>query len=316
MKQSPTTTTPEAASATESPASDPQTRFNYEQAFARNIGWVTPNEQQTLRRSRVAIAGLGGVGGQHLLTLSRLGVGAFHIADLDTFELANFNRQAGAMTSTLDQPKVDVMADQARDVNPELDLRTFDQGVHADNIDAFLDGADLYVDSLDFFAVQARRLVFARCAEQGIPALTAAPLGMGVAFLAFLPGQMTFEQYFQLEGHNEPEQLLRFLVGLAPAGLHRGYLADPSTIDLANHRGPSTAIAIDLCAGLTAAQSVKLLLGRGDVPAAPTVLQFDAYRNRFVRSRRRGGNRHPLQRLTLWIARRQIAKQHGVKIDG
>ena len=49
--------------------------FDYAQAFSRNIGWVTRDEQQRLRGKRVAIAGLGGVGGVHLLTLARLGVG-------------------------------------------------------------------------------------------------------------------------------------------------------------------------------------------------------------------------------------------------
>jgi molybdopterin/thiamine biosynthesis adenylyltransferase len=285
--------------------------FVYEEAFSRNIGWVTHAEQQRLRQARVAIAGMGGVGGQHLLTLSRLGIGGFHIADFDVFELANFNRQAGATINTLGRSKVDVMAEAARGINPEMELAAFGEGIGADNVDRFLEGVDLYVDSLDFFAVAARRLIFAKCAEKGIAALTAAPLGMGVAFLAFVPGagSMTFEEYFQLEGHDEPEQLLRFLVGLAPAGLHRKYLVDPSTIDLVNHRGPSTSIAIDLCAAVTAGQTLKLLLGRGDVPTAPTVLQFDAYRNRFVRSRRAGGNRHPLQRLTLWIARRKILGQ-------
>jgi tRNA A37 threonylcarbamoyladenosine dehydratase len=57
--------------------------FRYEQAFSRNIGWVTPAEQQLLRGKRVAIAGGGGVGGVHLLTLARLGVSNFHIADFD-----------------------------------------------------------------------------------------------------------------------------------------------------------------------------------------------------------------------------------------
>ena len=61
--------------------------FNYGEAFSRNIGWVTDDEQEQLRRKRVAIAGLGGVGGSHLLTLTRLGIGAFNISDLDEFEL-------------------------------------------------------------------------------------------------------------------------------------------------------------------------------------------------------------------------------------
>ena len=67
-------------------------QFDYAIAFSRNIGWLTEAEQQTLRGKRVAIAGMGGVGGFHLLTLARLGIEKFTIADLDTFELANFNQ--------------------------------------------------------------------------------------------------------------------------------------------------------------------------------------------------------------------------------
>src|SRR5687768_16236474 len=89
-------------------------RFEYATAFSRNLGWVTEFEQAALGRKRVAIAGMGGVGGLHLLTLVRLGIGRFRIADFDHFELANFNRQAGAGMSTLGQPKVEVMAGMAR----------------------------------------------------------------------------------------------------------------------------------------------------------------------------------------------------------
>jgi tRNA A37 threonylcarbamoyladenosine dehydratase len=58
--------------------------FSYEEAFSRNLGWVTSAEQERLRDARVCIAGLGGVGGIYLLTLARLGVGRFSIADFDT----------------------------------------------------------------------------------------------------------------------------------------------------------------------------------------------------------------------------------------
>src|SRR5689334_6047816 len=92
-------------------------------AFARNIGWVTDAESRAIAGKRIAIAGLGGVGGSHLLTLVRMGIGGFNIADFDTFELANFNRQAGATMSNLGKPKVDVLADMARDINPHADLK-------------------------------------------------------------------------------------------------------------------------------------------------------------------------------------------------
>ena len=174
--------------------------FSYDQAFSRNLGWVTAAEQAILRHKRIAIAGLGGVGGSHLITLARLGIGAFNSADFDSFEIHHFNRQAGALVSSMGQPKVDVLARMALDVNPELRLKTFPQGVGDENLAGFLDDVDLYVDGLDYFALDVRQKVFEACAERRIPALTAAPLGMGVALLNFLPGSMTFEDYFRLRG--------------------------------------------------------------------------------------------------------------------
>jgi len=258
-----------------------------------------------LRGKRVAIAGMGGVGGVHLLTLARLGIGAFHIADFDTFDIANFNRQVGATVSTLGRPKVEVLAEMARDINPGLQLKSFPAGVTTDNLASFFQGVDLYVDGLDFFAFAAREATFAACARFGIPATTAAPLGMGTAVLNFLPGRMSFEEYFGWAGKSDQEKALRFLVGLAPAGLHRGYLVDPSAINLEEQRGPSTIMGCQLCAGAAATEALKILLKRGEVLAAPRGYQFDAFRNRMVRTWRPGGNRHLLQRLAMLLARRR-----------
>ena len=288
-------------------------QFAYDEAFSRNLGWVTEAEQGALRHKRVAIAGMGGVGGSHLLTLARLGLGAFNIADFDTFDLVNFNRQAGALVSTLGLPKVDVLAGMARDINPECDLRQFPLGVSIENIDDFLRGVDLYVDALDFFAFQARREVFAACHRLRIPAVTAAPLGIGAAVLVFLPGRMSFEEYFCFEGCDEEEMAMRFLLGLSPAMLQLGYLADPTRVNLAERRGPSTVAACQLCAGVTATEALKILLEREGVRAAPHGYQFDAYRNRLVRTWRPGGNRNPVQRIALWIARRQLNR---MKMNG
>lgn len=281
--------------------------FSYAEAFSRNIGWVTEWEQLSLRGKRVAIAGMGGVGGVHLLTLARLGIGAFSIADLDRFEIANFNRQIGATMSTIGQPKVEVLARMARDINPELDIRAFPNGIDAGNIDAFLDGVDLFVDGFDFFVLDIRAKVFARCAERGIPAITAAPLGMGTAFLVFMPGGMTFEQYFRLDGLPTEKQYVNFFMGLVPKGLQRPYLMDPTRMDLAGKRGPSSVTACQLCAGVTGVEAVKILLGRGEVKPAPYFHQFDAYRGRLVTSRLRRGNDGPLQRLKLKAAYKGFA---------
>lgn len=280
--------------------------FIYDEAFSRNIGWLTQQEQDQLRHKRVAIAGLGGVGGLHLLTLCRLGIGKFHLADFDTFDLANFNRQAGATVSALSHPKLEVMTRQARDINPELEITGFAEGVTAENLDGFLNGVDIYIDGLDFFAFEARQQVFAACAARRIPAVTAAPLGMGTAVLNFLPGSMSFDDYFRLDDGHDREKPLRFLMGLAPGRLQMSYLVDPSTVDLANRKGPSTIMACQLCAGVAATEALKILLGRGPVRVAPKGYHFDAYRNKLALTSRPGGNRHPLQRLAIALAKRKL----------
>ncbi|MCY7313933.1 MAG: ThiF family adenylyltransferase [Pseudoxanthomonas sp.] len=280
--------------------------FEYEAAFSRNIGWLTAPEQALLQGKRVAIAGLGGVGGAHLLTLARLGIGAFNIADFDHFEVHNFNRQSCAFVSTLGQPKTQVAARMAQDINPTADVRVFGDGVSAANIDAFLDGVDVYVDGLDFFALEARRLVFAACRERGIPAVTAAPLGMGVSLLYFDPKGMSFERYFRLEGCSEQEQYVRFIAGLSPVMLQRGYLVAPQAVDFAARKVPSTPMACDLCAGVTGTEVLKLLLKRGPTRAAPWAMQFDAYRQKLSFTWRPGGNAHPMQRLLMRMIRPRL----------
>ena len=281
--------------------------FDYDEAFDRNIGWVTQDEQRSLQHKRVAIAGMGGVGGVHLLTLTRMGIGAFNIADLDSFELANFNRQAGAALSTIGQSKVEVMAGMAKDINPALDLKTFGDGVTEANIDAFLDRVDLFVDGFDFFVPDIRARVFRRCAELGIPAITAGPIGFGTSYIVFLPERMTFEEYFRIEGLPKERQYARFLLGLTPKGLHRSYLVEPSRLNLVEKRGPSSAAAVQLCAGVVGGEAVKILLGRGKVRAAPYYHQFDAFQGRFVCGRLFMGNRNPMQRLKLKIVEQNIA---------
>lgn len=280
--------------------------FDYNTAFSRNIGWLTQAEQNRLRNARIAVAGMGGVGGIHLVTLARLGVGKFNIADFDTFDQVNFNRQAGASMRTLGLEKVNVMAEKARDINPELDIRLFPEGVNEQNLDDFLSGVDVYVDGLDFFVFEAREAMYRACERLRVPAVIAAPLGMGAAVVNILPGQMSFEDFFCLNGVSDEEKALRFLLGLSPAMLQRGYLVDRSTVDLAARRGPSTVMACQLCAGVAATEALKILLRRGKILAAPHGYQFDAYRNKLIHTWRPWGNKNPLQRLGLAIARRQL----------
>ncbi|MEZ5490753.1 MAG: ThiF family adenylyltransferase [Gammaproteobacteria bacterium] len=283
--------------------------FRYNEAFARNIGWFTEQEQETLRSKRVAIAGLGGVGGSHLITLARSGIGRFTISDLDTFEMANLNRQHGATMSTLHQGKAEVMRRACLDINPEAQITVFDQGVTETNLDEFLRDVDLYIDSLDFFALEIRRKVFARCYELGIPSITAAPMGMGTAVLIFLPGRMSFEDYFRFDDvENYEDRLIKFMIGVSPAMQQRHYVAEQSAIDFEREKVPSTAIGIDLAAGVACTNAIKLLLGRGPIIHAPHGMHFDAYRNKLIKTWRPLGNRNPIQRLMFVFVKKMLEK--------
>ncbi len=271
--------------------------FDYAEAFSRNLGWLTPQEQETLRHARVAVAGMGGAGGVHVQGLARLGVGALTLTDYDTFEVANFNRQAGAAMSTVGQPKVEVMRNQALDVNPEMDVRVFPDGINEDNLADYLDGVDLLIDAIDFFANPLRPALYRAARERGIPVVCSAPLGAGASLISFLPGGMTFEDYFGFAGCDDITMAVRFLVGMSPRLPQRHYLAYPEIVDFVKRRVPSLGMACQFTAGMAVTATMKLLLQRGGVKGAPHSYQFDAYLGRFYRCWRPGGYRNPLQKL-------------------
>lgn len=277
------------------PALQPGPRWAYAEAFCRNLGLITLAEQDRLRASRVAVAGLGGVGGIDLIALARLGVGKFTIADPDVFEVRNTNRQYGATRSTAGRLKADVMAELVLEINPEASIRIFRDPLGPDNADAFLDGADVLVDGIDAFEIGVRRLLFRKAREKGIFALGAGPVGFGTVWVIFGPESMTFDRYFDLaDDMSRLELFVAYVAGMAPSSLQRRYM-DLSYLDFQRRTGPSAGLACHLASGVVAAEVMKILLGRGRIHTAPVYQQFDAYVGRLVRRRLIGGNRNPLQ---------------------
>ena len=164
------------------------------------------------------------------------------------------------------------MAEEALAINPELDIRCFREPIGTSSIDAFLDGVDVVVDGIDFFAIDTRRLIFREARRRGIWAMTAGPIGFSAASLVFSPWTgMSFDDYFDL--HDQMERLdkvVAFLVGLTPRATQRPYM-DLSQVDMASGRGPS-------CPGLAChllqrsgggSRPLKILLGRTPINPAP-----------------------------------------------
>ncbi len=278
-----------------------QNRHQYlEVALGRNRGLVSTAEQERLLKARVAIPGLGGVGGIHLVTLARMGFGGFRLAEFDHFEPANINRQYGAKVDSFGSPKLEAMVAEARQINPFLDLTLFPTGINPANVTSFLEGADIVVDGIDFFAFDIRRLIFNRAREMGIPVVTAGPVGFSAAMLVFLPDQgMSFDEYFAIHnGMPLEERLLAFFIGLAPRAAQKNYI-DPTRIDMYTRQGPSIAAACQLCASVAATEAIRIVLKRPGLRPAPYYFQYDPLVRKFHRGRLRMGNRHPWQRFKL-----------------
>lgn len=281
--------------------------WNYQEAFSRNFGLVTPAEQEVLRNKKVAICGMGGVGGGHLVSLARLGVGQFHIADPDVFEPVNFNRQYGAMVSNIGKSKVEVMAKIAQDINPEIKLKIFKEPISEKNMHEFLEGCDLFIDAIDAFVVGLRYHLFGLARQKGIYSITAGPMGYSTGWVSFSPHGMSFSEYAQIFPElSDLDKILRFLMSVAPSGLHWKHIIDPSYVRLKEQRGPSTGAACLLASGVITIESLKVLVGRGNILSAPYYHQFDPWSYRFVSKKLRWGNRGPLQKLKLALFKKKV----------
>lgn len=129
-----------------------------------------------LANARVAVFGIGGVGGYVCEALARAGVGSLALFDADTVSLSNINRQLVALHSTVGRPKVEVMAERIADINPDCRVSTHRVFYLPENADDYpLDGYDYVVDAID--TVSAKIELAVRCTAQGIPLI--ASMGTG-----------------------------------------------------------------------------------------------------------------------------------------
>lgn len=129
-----------------------------------------------LKNARVAVFGVGGVGGFLCEALARAGVGALDIYDADTVSLSNINRQIIALHSTVGRPKVEVMKERIADINPECRVTAHEAFYLPENADEFpLDGCDYIADAVDTVAAKVELAV--RADRLGVPIISAMGAG-------------------------------------------------------------------------------------------------------------------------------------------
>jgi molybdopterin/thiamine biosynthesis adenylyltransferase len=99
--------------------------FSYAEFTTRNIGFVTPAEQERLHAAGILVVGVGGMGGAAVQALARTGVGRFAIADIDEFEVSNFNRQVFADLDSVGRGKAEATAARLRRIHPDVALEVY-----------------------------------------------------------------------------------------------------------------------------------------------------------------------------------------------
>jgi threonine dehydrogenase-like Zn-dependent dehydrogenase len=96
--------------------------FKYSEFTTRNIGFVTPKQQEQLKNTKVFIAGVGGMGGAALMTMVRAGIENFILVDIDTFEVSNMNRQVFCDLDNIDDSKLEATIERCFKINPNLNI--------------------------------------------------------------------------------------------------------------------------------------------------------------------------------------------------
>ena len=128
-----------------------------------------------LRKSHVAVFGLGGVGSWCAEALARSGVGRMTLVDQDTVSVSNINRQLCALESTVGMPKAEVVARRLRDINPQIKINCIAGRYEAADRERFLADYDYVVDAIDIVSCKLDLII--TCLERGIPIISA--LGTG-----------------------------------------------------------------------------------------------------------------------------------------
>lgn len=144
--------------------------------FSRTQLLIGEEAIQRLAKSRVAVFGIGGVGGYVCEALVRSGVGAFDLVDDDKVCLTNLNRQIIATRKTVGKYKVEVMKERMLEINPDVDVRTYPCFFLPENADDFpFEEYDYIVDAVD--TVTAKLEIIMRAKEKNVPVISAMGAG-------------------------------------------------------------------------------------------------------------------------------------------
>lgn len=144
--------------------------------FSRTEMVIGTENLNKLKNSTVAVFGIGGVGTFAVEGLVRSGVGKIILVDDDEICLTNINRQIHATRKTVGKPKVEVMKERIKEINPKVEVITFQELYNSESADRLLlDGYDYVIDAIDM--VSAKLDLIERCTKRNIPVISSMGAG-------------------------------------------------------------------------------------------------------------------------------------------
>lgn len=158
------------------PEKEASAKLKVPEEFSRTAALLGEEALQKLREAKVAVFGVGGVGGYVVEALARSGIGSLTLIDSDTVSLNNINRQIIALHSTVGQPKVTALAARVKDIAPNCSVTPVQMLYLPENADSFdISAFDYIVDAVD--NVSAKIELATRAEKEGVKIISS--MGMG-----------------------------------------------------------------------------------------------------------------------------------------
>jgi len=257
--------------------------MNNPSRFERNLGFLSSAEQDVIESSSVAIAGAGGDGGMLAVQLARMGVGELRLADPDPFEIENINRQAVCTDGTIGTNKAVAVGDYLKQINPNISVKLFTDGITEANTAEFIRGVDLVIDETEFTMQSLAVMLGREARNQGIPNLTALNIGFGAVVTTYCPDGPTIEKRLGFKEDQSLEEIDEAEVKVdrwLPYLPKYGDLKVLEKVASGEKSAPSIAPGVAIAAAAGSTQAILNLLKGGDnhrpEPVyAPKALVFD-----------------------------------------
>ena len=230
---------------------------SYWQIATRQMSIVTKEEQEKFRNAKITVIGCGGIGGQTIEMLARMGIGELVLVDEDVFDLTNLNRQSLSTTDVLGVEKSSVAKQKVEVINPHVKVTACSTHVDDSNIDEIIGDSNLVIDALD--NILTRVIVSRKAKEKRIPYVHGAIHGTLGQVTVFLPNTKSYEEMFNLPsfGKELTEDVINEVKNVTSG--------KPPVI------GPTP----NLISCLEAMEAFKIITGIGKVTVSPKILTFD-----------------------------------------